>query len=79
MTERSQIVVSLGVGDEGLSLRKQLDEAARRRGMPVTTWAREMLKAAAENTPEPGSRHADIHALEKRVKTLEDWRQKTIS
>jgi hypothetical protein len=43
--ERSQLVVSLGEGDDGQALRKALDEAAARVGKPVSTWAREVLQA----------------------------------
>jgi hypothetical protein len=49
--ERSQLVISLGEGQEGLRLREALDRAAKALGKPVSAWARETLLAAAGEGP----------------------------
>lgn len=70
---RSQLVVSLGQGDEGASFRTAIDAAAREAKLPVTVWARRLLIEAAGAgwaSSEPPSRR-EFSELVQRVAELE--------
>ena len=69
--QRSQLVVALGDGELGEERREQLDRAAAREGLKVSTWARRVLLEAAGLEHGETVDRAEFDALRRRVVALE--------
>lgn len=70
MRDRAQIVISLGEGADGQQLRSVYERAAKRAGVSLSEWARDVLSEAA-GVPERVSERAFLIKLGLRVSELE--------
>lgn len=72
--DRHQLVIHLGEGVRGLRLRKEMAREAKRAGMMISVWAREVLMTALgetdlESHPLDSSR---ISVLERKVREIQE-------
>lgn len=75
MTARSrhQLVICLGEGSEGRKVKEILSKVAKRDGLQLSVWARQvLLEAAGAGERLDFVRRPEFEALAKRVRGLED-------